>query len=63
MNETRTTERYGFVVFTGRHKVLDYHKTNGQQMATADDEESARAIVRALNATNTRRMLARSGAR
>lgn len=42
-------ERYGFVVFTGRHKILDYLKPDGQQIATADDEESARTIVRALN--------------
>ena len=46
----RAGERYGFVVFTGRFKVLDYHKANGQQMATADGEEEARIIVRALNA-------------
>lgn len=45
-------ERYGFVVFTGRYKILDYHKADGQQIATADGEEEARTIVRALNASN-----------
>lgn len=43
-------QRYGFVVFTGRRKILDYHKPDGQQLATADDEDAARVIVRALNA-------------
>lgn len=43
-------ERYGFVVFTGRYKILDYHKPDGQQIATADGEDEARTIVRALNA-------------
>ena len=43
-------QRYGFVVFTGRHKILDYYKPDGQQIATADNEESARKIVRVLNA-------------
>lgn len=47
----RAGERYGFVIFTGRFKVLDYHKADGQQMATADGEDEARIIVRALNAT------------
>lgn len=48
----RAGERYGFVVFTGRHKILDYYKPSGQQIATADGEAEARTIVRALNAAN-----------
>lgn len=43
-------ERFGYVVFTGCHKILDYDKSDGQQMATADDADSAKLIVRALNA-------------
>lgn len=43
-------KRYGFVVITGRYKILDYFKADGQQIATADSEEAARLIVRALNA-------------
>lgn len=39
-------ERYYFIVVTGRFKVYDHEK----QIATADDEESARLIVDALNA-------------
>ena len=31
-------ERFGFVVLTGRYKILDYFKPDGQQIATADDE-------------------------
>jgi hypothetical protein len=45
------SERYGFAVITGRYKILDYHKPDGQQIATADNEEAARTIVRALNAS------------
>lgn len=44
--------RFGFVVLTGRHKILDYQKPDGQQIATADNEEAARTIVRALNAND-----------
>jgi hypothetical protein len=50
-------QRYGFVVFTGRHKILDYHKPDGQQIATADNEDAARTIVRALNASQAHERL------
>lgn len=43
----RAPQEYGYVVLTGRHKVLDYSK--GTQIATADNDESARLIVNALN--------------
>lgn len=43
-------KRFGFVTLSGRYKILDYLKPDGQQIATADDEASARIIVRALNA-------------
>ena len=46
----RAGERYNFVIFTGRYKILDYYKPDGQQIATADGKEEARTIVRALNA-------------
>lgn len=46
---SRAGERYGFVVFTGRYKILDYYKPNGQQIATADGEEEARLIIQVLN--------------
>lgn len=45
-------KRFGFVVLSGRYKILDYLKADGQQIATADDEAAARIIVRALNADN-----------
>ena len=49
---TQNDQRYGFVIFTGRYEILDYHKADGQQIATADGEDEARTIVRALNASN-----------
>lgn len=45
--DASTAPRYDFVTITGRFKVIDHHA--GQQIATADDEESARLILRGLN--------------
>lgn len=41
--------RFGFVVMTGRYKILDYDKSDGQQIATADNEDAARLIRGRLN--------------